>query len=56
MTQLALFETPQRDGRVVRWELAFSSEVEDSVFINCLIWTADMALRSRRTRRTVDLV
>ena len=31
MTQLALFETPQRDGRVVRWELAFSSEVEAAV-------------------------
>ena len=31
MTQLALFETPQRDGRVVRWELAFSSEVEVAV-------------------------
>lgn len=31
MTQLALFETPQRDGRVVRWELAFSSGVEAAV-------------------------
>lgn len=31
MTQLALFEAPQRDGRVVRWELAFSSGVEAAV-------------------------
>lgn len=31
MTQLALFETPTRDGRVVRWELAFSIEVEAAV-------------------------
>lgn len=31
MTQLSLFETPRRDDRVVRWELAFSSEVEAAV-------------------------
>ncbi|MGK5017678.1 hypothetical protein [Janthinobacterium sp. HLS12-2] len=31
MTQLALFEVERRDGRIVRWEAAFSSVVEAAV-------------------------
>ena len=31
MTQLALFEVERRDGRDVRWELAFSCGVEAAV-------------------------
>lgn len=31
MTQLALFEVERRDGRLVRWELAFSSGIETVV-------------------------
>lgn len=33
MTQLSLFEVERRDGRVVRWELAFSSGVEAAVLV-----------------------
>ncbi len=33
MTQLSLFEVERRDGRVVRWELAFSSGVEAAVMV-----------------------